>query len=317
MKKEFLPQPSNYPHAHCASLVLHKGQVFCTWYAYPEDECKDAKIMLAAFDHSKRRWKESIMAFPNTKTSQGNPLLFSYQEKLYLLFVLLDGAYWNSAKTYISVFDEVKNEFEAPLKTNLEQGMMIRHRPQIHNGKFLLPAYDEKNFQSIIMTSKPPFMNYEKVGSLEPGPIQGDLLPTGPDDGKNMLWVLRGTGDARFVHRAHTMDGGKTFPFSYRTPFHCPLSGVAAVKLDEERIILAHNDTEEQKRTPLTLTFSKDTFKSRTGKWDLESSEGEYSYPSFVRDNEGNIHLAYTHNREKIGHYFFHEEDFKSYWEEN
>lgn len=314
MIKEFLFQPSDYDHAHCATLALHKNEVFCCWYVYPEDECKNAKIVMANFDSSTRRWKDTLIAFPGISKSQGNPLLFSFKDKLYLMFVILDGHYWNSAKTYISELNEEKKEFSAPLKTELELGMMIRHRPLIKDEDILLPAYDEKNNQSMVLKSKPPFLAYEKVGELEPGPIQGDLLQQGSE---SFLFVLRSTDDARKVTRAHTMDGGKTFPFSYKTPFDCPLSGIAALYVEKDKLILAHNDTQEQKRTPLTLSFSTDTLKSRSGKWDLESAAGEYSYPSLLKDSAGNIHLVYTHNRKKIGHYFFHSEDFKNYWSNN
>lgn len=316
MIKEFLFQPSDFPHAHCATLTLHKNEVYCCWYVYPEDECKDAKIVVANFDSSQRRWRDTLIAFPEIRKSQGNPLLFSFKEKLYLLFVILDGQYWNSAKTFISEFNEAKKEFSAPLKTELDLGMMIRHRPFIKEDGILLPTYDETTFQSMILKSSPPFLRYDKVGELDPGPIQGDFLH---QDKESFLFVLRSTDDSRKVHRAHTMDGGKTYPFTYKTPFDCPLSGIAALYVDDkkEKIVLAHNDTEEQKRTPLTLSFSKDTLKSRSGKWDLETSPGEYSYPSLLKDAQGNIHLVYTHNRQKIGHYFFHTDDFNNYWGDN
>ena len=52
-------------------------------------------------------------------------------------------------------------------------------------------------------------------------------------------------------------------------------------------------------RTPLSIMKSHDGIN-----WqkliDLESDQGEYSYPAIIEGNDGTIHITYTWRREKI-----------------
>lgn len=281
------------------------------WYAYPREEYLEAKIQIAFYDHSKKIWKPTSTPFENEKRSQGNPLTFSYKGELYLLFVLLNGHYWNSAKPHISRFHGGK--FEVPHEVKLPEGVMTRHRPIIDEKGIILPAYHEDRKQTILYHSCPPFTDYVEIGSLEEGPIQADLIEVSE---KEHLMILRPTDNQRKIFRAHSADASKSWPFIYRTNLDCPLSGVAATLIpgEKQKIIVAHNNTVEHRRSPLSLTFSHDLLKSVVSTWNLISDPGEFSYPSLIWDKQGFLHLVYTHQREKIGHYLIHRDDFPKEW---
>lgn len=300
MYKEYLLQPPGFPHAHCASLVYHKDLVHCVWYVYKTEEYENARLAMATFNNTLKRWSQATLLFGDTGQSQGNPTLFVYKDKIYLLYTLLEGHYWNSARLHLAEINPLTKIPTHLWKYDLPKGTMVRHSPYVLGNQILVPAYLEDEKKTVILKGVEPFKSLEFFGELDPGPIQGDLIVDNP---KEMTLVLRATAADRKIVRAHTIDGGKTWPYVFTTSFECPLSGIAAYRDPDGDIFVIHNNTQKHARTPLSLSITKDNFKSLYKSVELEFGQGEYSYPMMLGDNEGHIHLVYTHNREKIGHY--------------
>ncbi len=306
MFKEYLPQPTGYPHAHCASLIFFKDTLYCVWYVYQKEEFLDAKLCISSFNLSLKRWTQPRLLLDRPGRSQGNPLFFIFNNELYLLFVFLEGHYWNSARMHVSKCEPELAKVSEPLKTNQAQGMMIRHRPWVNGEDVILPAYDEEKKQTVLLKGTPPFIDWQPISTLDPGPIQGDIISVGK---KEAMIILRSTDNERKIIRAHSADSCRSFPFVYSTPLHCPLSGVAAHMDPSGALFVAHNNTDLHKRSPLSLSISKDGLKSIYKSIDIEFGDGEFSYPDLISDSKGNLHLVYTNDRDKIGHYFLFKED--------
>ena len=310
MLKEFIPQPPNFKHAHCATIAQHKKEIYCVWYVYNTEEYSQAKLALSHFNFSLKRWSPAKLILPQQSLSQGNPCLFSFDNKLYIFYVLLDGHYWNSAVLHIGEYDFNKGEITNIYKLDAPKGLMVRHRPLLKTDHIILPTYDEESKRTIIYEMRPPFKTLKERAALDPGPIQADLISCPKDE---IMLIMRDTSEKRKVMRTNSPDGGKTFPFPvYPSPFQCPLSGIAALKDREGNIIIAHNNTEIHQRTPLSLSLSKDNLKTLYKSMDIQFGSGEYSYPSLLMDFGGNLHLVFTNNREKIGHFMLHDDDIKT-----
>lgn len=302
MIKEYLPQPEGHPHAHCASLINFKNTIYCLWYVYHEEEYQNARISISSYNQIQGRWTPSKLILDSNGKSQGNPTAFVHDDNLYLLYVTLEGLYWNSSKLHLAKIHSTTLKAEHICSYDFPQGIMVRHRPIVNGQQILVPAYLEEEKQTVILAGNAPFTELSIVGKVEPGPIQGALLK---DSEKDYTLILRGTSSERKVARAHSADGGKTWPYLFNTPFECPLSGVAAYQDDEGHIYIAHNNTFEHKRSPLSLSVSNDKLKSLHKSIDIETGDGEFSYPDLIADASGQLHLVYTHNRERIGHYRF------------
>lgn len=311
MFSSFIANP--FPHAHSPSLCLYKGSIYGTFYGYDDEETQGAKILVSKFNQSLGKWSVPEIPFAQLSKSQGNPLLFSDGDKLYLLFVLLEGAYWNSAKIYCSSFNDFNNSWEEPHVTKFNKGMMIRHRPKMTQdgprSQLLLPTYSELDWQSFLHTSEPPFTDWREFSELSKGPIQGDLHIK---NSKEMSLYLRTTEKDRAIHRMHSSDGGKTWPFHFKTTLPCPLSGIAFESISGDLQVMCYNDTLEHQRTPLTLAFSEDGFKTLKAKINIEEGPGEFSYPSLLVDQANILHVLYTHQRLRIGHRSFNQTEIKS-----
>lgn len=306
MIKEYLPQPEGYPHAHCASLITFKDNLYCLWYVYHEEEYQNARLCVSSFNQIRGRWSPSQLIFEQEGgKSQGNATAFIHNNQFYILYVTLEGLYWNSSKLHLASFNPNTSKAENICSYDFPQGIMVRHRPIVNGDKVLIPAYLEEEKQTVILEGNSPFTELSIVGEVEPGPIQGALIK---ESEKDYTLILRGTSSERKVARAHSADSGKTWPYLFNTPFECPLSGVAALKGDEGSIYIAHNNTSEHKRSPLSLSVSQDKLKSLYKSLNIETGDGEFSYPDLIEDGSGNLHLVYTHDRERIGHYRFNKE---------
>jgi predicted neuraminidase len=94
------------------------------------------------------------------------------------------------------------------------------------------------------------------------------------------------------------MDRGATWSRPSPTALPNPNSGIDVVRLGDGALICAYNHS-EKRRTPLSLARSVDRGRYWTHIADVESSEGEFSYPSLLpHGNE--LLLAYTHRRDAI-----------------
>jgi predicted neuraminidase len=300
MKNEFLKNPDDFfGHAHAATITEHKGELFSAWYVYKEKESENGQVVYALFNKNLNLWSKSSFAFPMMiGTSQGNPVLYSYQDKLYMYFVVLKRNYWNSAELFLSYLDNKKQEWSSPKKLSTDEGIMVRHRPMVVGDFGIVPAYDEISMKTILYRFQTDPSKLVEYCRLPQKMIQGDLISFNKNE---CQMYLRSADDNRKVIKVVSSDCGKEWHPPRETNLHCPLSGIAAIILQSGKILVANNHTEKHKRTPISLSLS-DTkgLDFDLGTWHVDSSDIELSYPSLIQDSLGIIHLVFTFNRKMI-----------------
>jgi predicted neuraminidase len=84
-----------------------------------------------------------------------------------------------------------------------------------------------------------------------------------------------------------------------------PNSGIDLLRLQSGRLLLAFNNSKTV-RTPLNVALAEE---DESWGWiqTIEDEPGEFSYPTLVQSDEGQIHMAYTYQREHIQHACFTE----------
>ena len=112
---------------------------------------------------------------------------------------------------------------------------------------------------------------------------------------------MRSTRRVGAVCASASDDYGRTWSPAVPTAIPNPNSGLDAVRLADGRIVLACNPVPEG-RTPLSLLVSADNGETWPVRIDLETGEGEYSYPSIIQAADGRIHIVYTWRRTTIRH---------------
>lgn len=106
-----------------------------------------------------------------------------------------------------------------------------------------------------------------------------------------------------YVYRSDSQDNGANWCAAYPTQIPNNNSGLDLVQDAAGRLFLVCNPVEANwgRRSPLSLFVSQDDGASWQRVLDLESGEGEYSYPAIIcHDNR--LEISYTYNRRNIAH---------------
>lgn len=309
MRNQFINNPEGFGgHAHSASITEYNGVLYATWYAYQEKEFEKGQIAFSRFNDSTQTWNNSQFAFPETKNeSCGNPVIFSDENGLHLYFVKLMGGYWDTAQIFYSHFNEKDSSWGSPRKVNTGEGVMVRHRPMKLGMSLIHPAYDEKTMKTILFESRQDYTSWKEYSKIDGEYIQGDLIAFNEYE---VQLYLRAAGDHTKVIKAMSSNGGKEWPVVRETVLPCPLSGIAAIKLDTGEVLICNNHTEAHKRSPISLNLSESKgVLFEKGPFHLDESMFELSYPSLLQTQDGQIHIVFTYNREKIKYLSFEKEE--------
>ena len=289
-----------YPHCHCATIVqLSCGDLLVAWYAYPQEETRGGVLMLARKRSNGATFDRPRRILAELNSSLGNPLLFCDAEgRVQLLFVALRGHYWDSAVINRCYSTDGGVTWSVPESLRTDPGVMVRYAPvQRKNTYFLLPAYDERINQTVLMTADPgaegwfPVEHFNGIKS-----IQGSIVRQSDTD---LTMLLRPTGEDRVCLRSISCDDGRSWSSVLRTTLPNPLSGVVAFQMGDA-LCAVYNHTTEHRRYPLSLSYSMDRGTSWTGPIHIDETQHEVSYPSFIVDDAGVAHGVYTFGRNRI-----------------
>lgn len=305
MQAEFLYNPPDkglYCHAPTL-LQTTGGDLFAAWYAYPEMEHVEASLVLSRRPAG-QQWGPAKSILDNFSYSVGNPVLFGHPSgRIYLLFVLLKGNYWTDSVLMGSHSDDGGHSWSPQETLWHERGMMVRHPPVVlSDGSLLLPAYEERSHQSILLRSREPYMEWTEAYRFDDLSIIQPVLFR--EASRRLTLFFRPWGEPLRIWRSHSSDEGSTWSTPVRTPLPNPLSGIAAFAV-RDHIALVYNHTEEHQRHPLTITVSRDGAITWGNPWHIDTISHEVSYPSFLCDGDGIVHGVYTYSRRMIKYVSF------------
>lgn len=303
MDAEFLHSPSGAgPRCHAPTLVCTSaGDLVAAWYAYPEDECRAGVIVASRWPAGARTWAKAAIVALDTRRSTGNPVLFvDPAARLHLLYVVLDGPYWNDAHVLGMVSDDGGMTWSAPEPAIAGRGTMIRHPPVARSdGQLLLPAYDERTRRSFVLAARAPWTRWTELVRFDGDDLIQPVVLAG---GAGTLTALfRPAGERRRIYRSLSGDGGGTWSPPIITALPSPPSGLAACA-EGDAILAVYNHTEAHQRTPLSLARSDDQGQSWSEPIHLDRAPFEVSYPAMILAPDGRVHVVYSFNRRMIRH---------------
>lgn len=142
---------------------------------------------------------------------------------------------------------------------------------------------------------------YNKYFCFGKGVIQPTLWE---DNDGNVNMLLRSTSSRIF--RSTSIDKGKTWSLAYDTGLPNNNSGIDLAKLSDGTLVLSYNPREnipgmtKGARTPLILSYSEDNGETWQELCVLENEDGAFAYPSIISNENDEIMVVYSANREKI-----------------
>jgi predicted neuraminidase len=323
--------PQVFEKCHAPTLLLLKNNRFLTaWFAGSGEGHSDVGIWLS--ERFQCAWSKPRLVAKVNDLPHWNPVLFQASDhRVHLYFKT--GASPREWKTWRIISADEGGSWSAPEvlggKENLYSPGPVKNKPIIltdgtclapnsiedgktwsvfvdrsHNGGMtwvhspLLSCTDKNALQSAI-PSQPP----EEIDPVSlPG--EGFIQPTLWESAPGTVHMLVRSSYGK-VYRSDSLDRGKTWAPLYRTDLPNNNSGLDVVKLQDGTLVLASNPISGNwdQRTPLSLVASFDNGETWAHRLDLESAEGEFSYPAIISTGRG-IALAYSWNREKIA--FWH-----------
>ena len=308
---DFLYNPGGEArHCHCPTILqTQSGDLLVTWYAYPEQEHEGATLAIARRRNGQTHWEKSQTIGLPESYSLGNPVLFQLpQGRIWLLFAVLNGGYWDKATLNGIWSDDGGKTWAPPIPIWQNPGMMVRHPPLLLGGhSLLLPAYDEKLQTSILLTSVPPYKKWQEVHRFADLKLIQPVLIK--DDSQRLSIFFRPVDRPRVIWRSHSIDQGRSWSVPMRTPLPNPLSGIAAFAWDNSTAVV-HNHTHEHQRYPLSISITRDGGTTWENPIHFDTSNHEVSYPSFISGANGLIHGVYTYNRRFIKYVSFNKDQF-------
>jgi predicted neuraminidase len=297
---EFLyADAANAERCHAASLIAFPdGGLLAAWYVYPEEETRDAQIVIAHKRPDSPKWPRAKPVELGASSSLGNPVLFlDPSGVLWLHFISLKGGYWDTGIWCAARSDDMGRTFSSPTVVCQREGIMIRHTPVLTRaGKALMPVYCDRQKVSFLYESRAPYTEWRECHSFgDTGIIQPCLIRAGG----SLVAFFRPHDQPYVIWRSTSADEGLTWSHPLRTPLPSPPSGIAAFAVDR-RIALVFNNSTDNRRYPLSLAWADHDMHHWSTPLDLENPGFEISYPSFTVDPGGVVHGVYTYNRKMI-----------------
>ncbi len=320
--REFVYESAPFPSAHASTIVeLRTGGVLAAWFGGTAEGKPDVTIWTAS--RTRLGWSAPsvIVREPNVPT--WNPVLFYAKTGRLWLYYKFGPSYtwWTAGRR----FSDDDGKSWSPIE-HLPAGLLgpIRAKPLMLTSGILLSGSSVESYGSWAAwverslddgetwTAAGPITLPELQSAAQPPPLPAvsTLQPTGliqpvliPFSDRHIRLYARASLDIGHICVADSEDGGVTWSPARRLDLPNPNSGIDLVRLRDGRIVLIYNDT-ARGRSPLNLAVSSDGehFQNFAA---LETEPGEFSYPALIQGSDGDLHITYTWNRQRIAYVVF------------
>jgi predicted neuraminidase len=311
------------PSVHVASLCeISGGRLLATWYGGTREGARDVNIYTAMLHAGATNWS-APRAVVTRDTAQrelgryvkkvGNALLFSDGgERVNLLYVSIAFGGWSGSALNLKSSADGGQTWGPSQRLHLSPffniSELVKNQPAaLDGGGWVVPIYHEfagKFSELLWLSGSNGSLSYHKtrVNGGATG-FQPALVPLGA---RRALLLARDNSDAGQLWASRSEDGGDSWSALTSTGLPNPFSGLDALRLRDGRVLLAFNDTRDN-RGNLRLAVSADDGDSwqRVNPLLEEEAGQEFSYPSLLQASNGLIHLVYTWKRKGIRHVSF------------
>ena len=326
IREYIMEEDRDFDSSHASTLVeLSGGNVLASWFGGSWEKGADVAIYI-----SKRMngvWSRPRKLIDEYAIAMWNPVLFQKEDGTIILFYKVGVTIPEWKTFYVTSEDEGETFCEPKELVEGDVGGRgpVKNKPiRLKNGTVVAPAsiegetwdafvdistdegitWEKSNYVplrrvgfNIQMVDRP----YDKHYCYGLGVIQPTLWE---DDQENLHMLLRSVSSK--VFRSDSENGGKTWNVAYATSLPNNNSGIDVVKLPSGILVLAYNPTEnlpnyyKGSRTPLILSYSEDNGETWKELIVLENTPGGFAYPAIICNDNNEILVTYTWNRERI-----------------
>ncbi len=320
---EFIFTTAPFESCHASTIVeLRNGDLLAAWFGGSAESRPDVAIWGARLAGD--RWSAPFELAREPNIATYNPVLFfTRDERLWLYYKFGPGPTgWSAARRWSR--DDGRSW---SIVEHLAAGLYgpIRAKPLVMPDGTIVSGSSVESYQSWAcwiersidggktwtrfgpITVPGDAGSSGKGGDTQPAVAAGRGLPEGiiqPSvislGGKRLRFYARSTARIGRICVADSTDGGATWTQAKPIDLPNPNSGIDAVALRDGRVVLVYNHSTKE-RTPLNIAVSKDGEHFQMF-YTLEDQPGEYSYPAIIQAKNGDLHITYTWNRQRIRH---------------
>ena len=300
-----------FAQCHASTLVqLRNNRILASWFGGTREGHEDVGIWIA--ERYEGRWSPPKLLAKVKNEPHFNPVLFHAPDGLVHAFFKVgpnarewrswtmtsadEGATWSEAR-------------EIAPEDPLASGPVKNKAIILADGTWLAPNSVETSDHWDVFVDRSAdggatwehsaFVSIDHAAFEGRGAIQPTLWESEP--GVVHMFV-RTTGGR--IWRSDSDDGGKSWIPLYETDLPNNNSGIDLAKLHDGTLALVYNRTDEQGvRSPLSIALSFNNGETWPHRLDIESEEGEYSYPAIIPTTMG-MAITYIWKRERIA--FWH-----------
>jgi len=299
---------ARFPSCHCSTIVeLPNGDLLCAWYAGEHEAAPDVAVLTARKRAGAPDWDDPVVVADTPGKPEGNCVLFvNAVNRLWLFYGTIQGRLegppgpgvrFASADQKYKTSDDLGRTWSEDVYLRKEWGYVFRCKPiTLANGDIIIgTGCNGENSRFLISADLGDSWFY-----TEQVPGMRNQHPTiiQRQDG-SILALLRPWGEERAIGKAISQDNGRTWSAAVPTELPNPHAAVDMLRLQDGRVVLAFNNN-PNRRSPLTLALSHDEGETWPVRREVETDEGEFSYPAVVQDRAGLLHLTYTWRRTHI-----------------
>jgi len=307
-----------FAQCHASSLVwLGDDRFLAVWFGGTHEKHGDVGIW--GSHRAEGRWSPPRLLAKVAPLPHWNPVLFRPPDGSIHLFFKV-GAHPMVWETWTSVSTDDGATWSEPrplVPDDCGGRGPVKNKPiLLSDGAWLAGASIERDdgWDAFVDRSEDLGLTWRASELIElnhedfpgPGVIQPTLWESQP--GHVHMLIRSSCG---YLCRSDSVDGGRTWSPVRITDIPNNNSGVDVVRLPDGTLALIYNPVSEDwgPRTPLSIALSFDNGETWSHRIDLETDEGEYSYPAIIL--AGNkLAATYTWRRERIAFWWGDLDDF-------
>lgn len=302
-------KPGLFGESHASTLVrLMDGSYLAAWFAGTKEGADDVSIY-GAIRNMAGNWSQPQRWARTADAPHWNPVLFSPKNSAVLLFFKV-GISCDQWRTWVTRSLDGGVSWEKPSELvpgNTGGRGPVKNKPIIlSDGSWLAPNSLEDGDQWRVLTDRSidggltwcasPEVPMDRNRITGQGVIQPTLWESSPG---NVHMLTRSSSG--FICRSDSNDYGSAWRELNPTSLPNNNSGIDLVRSTSGDLLLAYNKVSKNwgPRTPLNLAISVDNGETWQDMHELETAQGEYSYPAVIA-TPGGFAGTYTWKRESI-----------------
>jgi len=302
------------PECHASTVApLPDGRIVAAWFGGTKEKANDVVIWVSCRDD--QGWSEPVSVSAEPDIPHWNPVLFPWDEDTLRLFFKV-GYTIPAWKTMVTESHDGGLTWSKPRElvegdTSGGRGPVKNKAIRTRNGQILAPASREAAASSVPGAWRAFVDSYGPEGWVKhPIPVDSAseanmIQPTLWESQPGHIHALLRTNAGK-IFRSDSKDNGMTWCAAYATDMPNNNSGLDADLLENGTLALVCNpdNSDWGRRYPLSVYTSADNGRTFCKALDLETEEGEFSYPAIV-SVENRVYITYTYKRENVAYWEF------------